>query len=195
MPTLIAALDAMLVIARPVVFGLILVAAVLCTLDWAVRTRRISPFSALARFTRSVVDPLITPVERRIVRSGGTPGSAPWWALVAVAFAGLLLLAVLGFVRDSIVNVYYSVSQGPAGLVRLLVDWTFTVLILAILVRVITSWVGGRYSFIGRLAYRLTDWFIEPLRRVIPTVGSIDISPLVAWFLLTVLQNVVERAF
>jgi YggT family protein len=195
MPAFIALLDAMLVIARPIVFGVIAVAAVLCTLDWAVRTRRISPFSGLARFTRRAVDPLITPVEHRIVRSGGTPGSAPWWALVAVAFAGLLLLALLGFLRDSIVNVYYSVSQGPAGLVRLLVDWTFTVLILAILVRVITSWVGGRYSFIGRLAHRLTDWFIEPLRRVIPTVGSVDITPLVAWFLLTLLQNVVERAF
>lgn len=195
MTTFIAMLDAMLVMARPLVFGVIAIAAVLCTLDWAVRTRRISPFSGLARFTRRAVDPLITPVERRLVRSGGTPVSAPWWALVAVAFAGLLLLATLGFVRDSIVNIYYSLSQGPMGIVRLLVDWTFTVLILAILVRVITSWVGGRYSFIGRLAHRLTDWFIEPLRRMIPTVGSVDITPLVAWFLLTMLQNVVERAF
>lgn len=195
MPTLIAVLDAMQVVARPVVFGLIVLAAVLCTLDWAVRTRRISAFSALARFTRSAVDPLITPVERRIVRSGGTPASAPWWALVAVAFAGLLLLALLGFVRNAIVNVYYSFSAGPTGIVRLLVDWAFTVLLAAILVRVITSWVGGRYSYIGRLSHRLTDWLINPLRRVIPMFGSVDVTPLVAWLLITVLQSLVERAF
>ena len=49
------------------------VLAVVCVVDWAVRTRRISPFSGVARFFRGRVDPLMAPVERVIVRSGGVP--------------------------------------------------------------------------------------------------------------------------
>ena len=58
--------------------------ALVCALDWAVRTRRISPFSRTARFFRARVDPLMTPVERVILRAGGTPSSAAWWTLVAL---------------------------------------------------------------------------------------------------------------
>jgi len=38
--------------------------AIICTVDWAVRTRRINPFSRVARFFRGRVDPLMAPVER-----------------------------------------------------------------------------------------------------------------------------------
>jgi YggT family protein len=190
----ISTLDLILGVARPVVFGLIAVVAALCTLDWAVRTRRVNPFGGLARFTRRTVDPLITPVERRIVRAGGTPASAPWWTLVAAVLAGFGLLALLTFIRGTLADIHYSVSAGGRGILVLLVSWTFTVLQLAILVRVITSWVGGAYSAVGRLATRLTEWLLRPLRQVIPTFGGIDVTPILAWFLLNILQGVVIGA-
>lgn len=190
----IDALDVVMAVARPVVFGLIGVVAVLCGLDWAVRTRRLSPFSALARFTRRTVDPLIAPVERRVVRAGGTPASAPWWTVVAAVLGGFALLALLAFVRDSLVAVHYSVSRGPGGVLRLVVSWAFVLLQLAVLVRVITSWVGGSYSAVGRLAHRMTEWMLAPLRRVIPSIGGIDITPILAWFLLNIIGDLVVGA-
>jgi YggT family protein len=30
----------------------------------------------------------------------------------------------------------------------------------------------------------LTEWLLEPLRRVLPPLGMFDISPMVAWLLL-----------
>jgi YggT family protein len=181
-------------IARPIVFGAMAAVAALCALDWAVRTRRISPFSGLARFTRRVADPIITPVERRIVRAGGTPASAPWWTVVAAVLLGLTLLALLSFVRDTLLSIHFSVGRGPMGIVRLIVGWAFAVLQIAILIRVITSWVGGSFSWIGRLSHRLTEWFLAPLRRVIPTFGGIDVTPILAWFLLSIIADLVMNA-
>ncbi|MHB1298313.1 MAG: YggT family protein [Gemmatimonadaceae bacterium] len=194
MHMLVTIADATIALARPAVFAVIVLATILCLLDWLVRTRRVNPFGALARFTRRVADPIITPMERRIVRAGGTPASAPWWTLVAVTLGGLALLALLGLLRDALVNMYYSLSSGPKGIVRLLVTWSFAVLQIAIIVRVITSWVGGTYSAVGRMAFKLTEWFLRPLRRLIPGFGGIDITPIVGWLLLSVVEAVVLRA-
>lgn len=194
MRMLVAIADALIVLARPAVFALIALATILCLLDWLVRTRRVNPFGSLARFTRRVADPIITPMERRIVRAGGTPATAPWWTLVAVTLGGLALLALLGFLRDVLVNIHYSLSSGPNGIVRLLVTWTFAVLQVAIIVRVITSWIGGAYSAVGRLAFKLTEWFLRPLRRLIPGFGGIDITPIAGWLVLSIVRSVVLRA-
>ncbi|HEX2718113.1 MAG TPA: hypothetical protein VHM67_10565, partial [Gemmatimonadaceae bacterium] len=76
-------------------FVLAAILALVALVDWLVRTRRINPFNPVARFFRRAVDPLIAPVERRVVRAGGMPHAAPWWALVFVVVAGIVLLGVL----------------------------------------------------------------------------------------------------
>ena len=37
----------------------------------------------------------------------------------------------------------------------------------------------------------LTDWLIEPIRRILPPVGMLDFSPLVAWLVLTLVRGFV----
>lgn len=194
MSEVINVLDAGIGLLRAVFSVLVVLAAVLAALDWAVRTRRINAFGPLARFTRATVDPLVAPVERRLVRAGGTPASAPWWALLVLVVAGALIIGALGFVRDQFAAIQHASSRGPRGFVRLVVGWAFAVLQIAIFVRVILSWVGGTYSRIGRLAVHLTEWLIAPLRRALPTVGAFDISPLVALIGLMILQGIVMRA-
>jgi len=41
-----------------------------------------------------------------------------------------------------------------------------------------------------RPAYFLTDWLVEPIRRVLPPMGAFDWSPLAAWLVLVVLQRI-----
>jgi len=61
---------------------------------------------------------------------------------------------------------------------------------LALLVRVISSWLPiSPYSRWIRWSYVLTEWMIAPLRRIIPLIGAIDITPIVAWFLLNIVQS------
>src|SRR5215208_890086 len=117
MDATLAGYAAFVVIVRYVVFGLAVVAAIIATLDWAVRTRRLQPFGAIARFCRRVIDPLMLPVESRIVRSGGNPKNAPWFTLVFIIVGGLILFALLDFVGTVIAQVGWGMSSpGRFGL-------------------------------------------------------------------------------
>lgn len=180
---------------RYALFAAAVVAGVVAAVDWAVRTRRINPFGATARFFRRTVDPLMVPVERRVVRAGGRPASAPLWALGGVVVGGLLLIALLDFVTRQLGFAASAVSTGPRGVLVLLVGWTFALLRVALIVRVISSWVGvSPYSKWVRWSYGITEWMLAPLRRVIPLLGGIDITPIIAYLLLSLLEGIVVRA-
>ena len=140
---IVGVLDLLLGVLRPAVFMAGALTAVAAAVSYSVRTRKISPFSPVARFTRDKVDPwLIAPMERRIVRAGGTPYAAPWWALAVVIVGGLVLLSAVGFLRDQLMMLAY-MSGSAASLAALLVRWTCSILRLALFARVISSWVGG----------------------------------------------------
>jgi len=161
-----------------------------CLLDWAMRTRRISPFSRPARFARARIDPLMSPIERVIVRAGGSPSSAPLWMLVGYALFGILLVTALNLLGGVIAQAAYAVRT-PAAIPVLLLSWAFSLLRLALLVRVISSWLPiSPYSRWVRWSYILTEWMVAPLRRLIPTLGPIDITPIIAWLLLSLLQSI-----
>lgn len=165
------------------------VVAAVCALDWAVRTRRVSPFSRTARFARARVDPLLRPIERVIVRTGGVPTSAAWWGLVAYVVFAILLITLLQFVGGILTQVVFAASE-PRSILPLVLSWTFSFLRLALLVRVLSSWFPvSPYSKWIRWSYVTTEWMIRPLQRVVPRVGMFDITPLVAWVGLYLIQS------
>ena len=194
METFLAGADAVTAILRTVLLSVAVVFGVICVLDWAVRTRKISPFNAIARFCRSTVDPIIAPIERRVVRAGGTPASAALWALVAVVVGGILLLTLLDIVRLEVVRSIIASQEGSAGIFHLLVSWTFTILKLAIVVRVISSWLPiSPYSPWVRWSYQLSEPVLLPLRRIVPVLGGLDITPIVAYILLNIIESLLFR--
>lgn len=172
----------------------LVVAVPLAAWSWMERTRRLNPFGAAARGARALLDPPLRPVDRLVARFGQPRSRAPWWGALGVLLAGALLLGVMDFVRNTLSDIYYASTQGPRGAVQLTVGWTFAILQLAVMARVIMSWVGGHYTRLGRAATLLTEWFLAPLRRALPTFGMVDLSPLVAWFALSLLRGVVLGA-
>jgi YggT family protein len=190
---LLTGFDAAIAIARIGFLGLAAVVTAVCIVDWAVRTRRINPFSPVSRFFRKSVDPLMAPIERRIVRGGGTPSNAPWWALGAVMIGGILVLWLLGFLRSVLASVSVAAIGGPRDFIRLAVQWLFVIMQIALFARVVSSWIRiSPYSRWIRWAFVLTEPIIRPLRRVIPPIGgTIDITPIVAYFALWLLSGVI----
>ncbi len=194
MDTLLWIFDGALEAARIAFFGAAVVTGALCTVEWGVRTKRLTPFSALARGTRQIAGPLIAPVEKRILRAGGTPASAPWWTLVAVVVGGIIVLSLLEFVRNQFAGVVWALNAGPRGVARLLLGWTFAVMYLALLVRVVASWFQlSPYRNPVRLAHTLTEPILAPIRSVLPTFGMIDLSPIAAYFLLRLIESFLIR--
>jgi len=180
---------------RYALFVAAVVVGIVAAIDWAVRTRRLNPFGPTARFFRRAVDPLLAPVERRVVRGGGRPSSAPLWALGTVVVGGLLLIALLDFATRQVVVAGAALSGGAVAVLALLVGWTFALLRIALLVRVISSWVRvSPYSPWVRWSYGLTEWMLAPLRRVVPLLGNVDVTPIVAYFALALLEGIVVPA-
>ena len=168
--------------------------AVFCVLDWLVRTRRVNLFGPVARFSRSRIDPILEPIERKVLRAGGNPASAPLWALAAVVIGGILFISVMDFLRAEILGLAFAVQGGPGGIFKLLVAWTFDFLRIAILVRVVSSWLPiSPYSPWIKWSYVVSEPVLRPLRAVIPAMGPIDITPIIAYFLIGFLQGAVLR--
>lgn len=168
--------------------------ALLCLLDWAVRTRRVNLFGSVARFTRSKVDPLLAPIEKRVVSAGGNPASAPLWGLAAVVIGGILAISLLDFLRRELFGLMFAAQAGPREIFRLIVSWAFDFLQIAVLVRVVSSWLPiSPYSKWIHWSYVVSEPILRPLRQVIPTLGMIDITPIIAYFLIGFIQTAVVR--
>lgn len=79
-------------------------------------------------------------------------------------------------------------------ILRLLIQ-VLNILMFALIGRALLSWVDPRQQWtISRMLASVTDPFIEPLRRVIPPIGMIDISFIVAILLIQVLQRLLTQA-
>jgi len=66
------------------------------------------------------------------------------------------------------------------------------VLTILIFLRAIVSWFPvSPYSPMVSLLYRLTEPVLAPLRRIIPRVGMIDITPLIAIVILQVIARLI----
>jgi len=57
------------------------------------------------------------------------------------------------------------------------------ILIGALILQAVLSWVNP-YSPLSAPAYQLTRPLLDPIRRILPTISGIDLSPLVAILLL-----------
>jgi YggT family protein len=75
-------------------------------------------------------------------------------------------------------------------------DLLFTVLYIAILARAILSWVQiDPYHPVVAVLDQITEPFLAPLRRIVPPIGMMDITPLVAIILIQVLQRIIHAVF
>src|ERR1700736_6104240 len=62
--------------------------------------------------------------------------------------------------------------------------------ILVLIVRAVFSWFPGMlYTQAGRYVLLATEWYLAPIRRVIPPVGGLDLSFLVGILILYALQS------
>lgn len=140
-------------------------------------------------------DPILKPFERRVISWGGNPQDAPLWLAGAVLLAGLALILVVRWLLETVVALDAMRGAGSGAWLRLVISALFSLLMTAILIRVIGSWLGaGRYNRWMRPFYRVTDWIIEPIRRRLPPFGAIDLSPVAAYLLLLLLRQAVLGA-
>lgn len=79
-----------------------------------------------------------------------------------------------------------------------MISQLINIYILVLFARIILSWFPasqqGTLASITRVLYQVTEPVLGPARRVIPSLGPIDISPLVVFIGLRLLQGLLVSA-
>lgn len=77
-----------------------------------------------------------------------------------------------------------------SGLFGLLAD-IIGIYTFVLLARILMSWIPNldRYNPIVQFLYQVTEPVLEPARRLIPPIGMMDISPIVVFIVLGILQD------
>jgi len=164
--------------------------------SWAVRRQVIASSGWWPRLVRRWSDPLLRPVERQLHARGANPQDAPGWLFGVALVLGLLAIGVTRWLLGSVALLASMQNASGRAWVQLGLSAAFSLLSLALIVRVIGSWLGiGRYTRWMRPCYWLTDWIVEPIRRRLPPFGALDVSPIIAYVILLVLRSLLLRAF
>jgi YggT family protein len=79
------------------------------------------------------------------------------------------------------------------GFIGSFIDILFNVLLFAILGRVLISWIDPQGNMrVTQILNEITEPILGPLRSVLPQLGMIDLSPLVAMLLLQLLHGLLR---
>lgn len=153
---------------------------------------RIHPNNPLSPFIFSMTDWLVKPLRKGVPGYGGVD-----WASVLGAF---LVSFVLHMVLVGLSVALSRSSPGVAALVTfsipLAIFWVIRnvayLLMGIVLVQVVLSWVNP-FSPMAAILNELSRPFLEPLRRVLPSIGNVDLSPLVFFLILQIVMMVLQR--
>jgi len=140
----------------------------------------------LAHFARALTDWLVRPLSRLVP----TRGRIEWATLLAALLATIVIVAA----RVAVSGLSLEWDLVLVAAVRRLIDWALTLIIWVTLIHVVISWVNPLAPVAPALATLLRP-LLQPIRRVLPTIGGIDLSPMVLLIGVYVVQMVVARAF
>lgn len=137
---------------------------------------RVRPPMEIAQFTYQLTDWLVRPLRRVLPGAGGYD----WASLI-----GALLVALIA----TTIEVWLRGGFAPHAILLLTIlricHWALYGLIGLLLIEVIFSWVNPNAP-LAPFVRALNDPLMRPLRRIVPLMGTIDLSPLVALILLRI---------
>ena len=160
-----------------------MLAGVLLLRFW-MQSIRVRPPNSVAQFIFQLTDWLVLPVRRIL------PGLAGYdWASLAGAVAVALLATAL--------EVALTGSFDPQLILVLtlarLAEWILYGFMGMILIGAVFSWVNPNAPLAPFIA-SLSEPLLRPLRRIVPLIGNIDLSPLVALILLQIALKLIQVA-
>ena len=136
-------------------------------------------YNPLSQFIVKVSNPLVVPLRRIIPGFGGID-----LATIVVAY----IVATLKFVTlAALSGESLGVLAFYIGLLVLLKQAGFLLFVLMIIMAIM-SWVVKGYNATLMVISQLTDPFLRPIRKIIPNMGGLDLSMLVAFFAMNVIN-------
>lgn len=163
-------------------FGIVLVSTVA---RFLAQMARADFFNPLAQTVVKITDPFLKPLRRIIPSIGGMDTSA----LVAL-FIGQLVLAMLMFLINSInpgeylANILIWAIIAVAALILTVIQWSM------IIVGISSFILMGQYNPFTAFLGQMIEPFVGPFRRLNLQVGMLDLSFLIAFFVIIIIKDV-----
>lgn len=186
----------MLILSRTFLFiswaiqALIVGVILLMVLRLVVDAMDLNPFAWTSRTTRRLTDGLVVPVRGGLRNFGIDPKFAPLVAILIVILLGYFFLQLVETIFFTIGGVLDSAARGAMiTVIGFLLYGAISLYILFIIMRIVFSWGQVSYSNrVMRFLVDVTEPLLGPLRRMIPPLAWIDISPIVAFLILWLFQ-------
>ncbi|MFB0979379.1 MAG: YggT family protein [Alteromonadaceae bacterium] len=137
-------------------------------------------YNPLSQFIVKVTNPMVIPLRRIIPGFGGVDVST---LLLAFTVASLKFI-VIPLINGADFNVIISLYKGLLYLIK----QTGVLLFMLMLVMALMSWVVQGYNPTQAIFHQLTEPFLKPIKRIVPSIGGLDLSVLIAFLLLNVIN-------
>jgi len=133
----------------------------------------------ISQFLLKITSPVLAPLRRFVPPIGKIDTAAIIAAIGIKAVEVFLIMLILGLTVSA-----EGAFKLIVGDILKTIVWIY---IIALLIQAVMSWVGSSQSNpIVPLLHSLTEPVIRPIRNIVPTIGMIDLSPLVVILLLQV---------
>jgi len=172
-----------------IIVGVILLMVIRLIID----AMDLNPFGWISRTLRRLTDGFIVPVRGGLRGFGADPKFAPLVVILIAILLGYFLLQLVGTIGGTLIGVLQSLQSGAMiAVLGFILYGLLSIYILLIIIRIVFSWAMISYTNrIMRFLVDVTEPLLGPLRRVIPPLGWLDISPLVAFLILWLFQAAV----
>ncbi len=142
-------------------------------------------YNPLSQFIVKVSNPLVVPLRRVIPGLGGIDLAT---MLVAYIVATLKFVTLAALSGESLgVLAFY------IGLLVLIKQAGFLLFVIMIIMAIM-SWVVQGYNATLMVFSQLTEPFLNPIRKVIPNMGGLDLSMLVAFLAMNVINILLSNS-
>lgn len=173
----------MLVILKLIVDAVATILGGILLLRFWMQAIRVRPPASVAQFTFTLTDWLVRPLRRIVPGVGGYD----WASLIGAFLVVLLATSVVLLTGVS------GEAMFLLALYRFL-TWIIYGFIALLIIEAIFSWVNPQAP-LAPFIRALNDPLLRPLRKVVPLIGGLDLSVLVALILLQIAQVVLGMVF
>lgn len=145
-------------------------------------------YNPLSQAIVKITNPLLMPLRKIIPGLGGLDMAGIALALLVQIICIILLYSMNGFGFPPIANMIAWAGLGIISLI-LSIYW------IAVLIGIIASFIAaGNNHPLLLLLHQFTEPVLAPFRRILPPIGGLDLSPLLFFLLLGVLQILLRYA-
>jgi len=141
---------------------------------------RASYYNPLAQFVFKATNPLVVPARRVLPSVAGLDAPTLVVLIVLEIIVTFLLLQLVGVTLSIVDLLLYSLLR--------LVSLTLLFYTVALFIYVLMSWFGGGMNPMADFLADLVEPLLRPVRRVLPPIAGLDLSPLVVLLLLHALR-------